>query len=65
MEATYKYYKKENFEEIKSQIKTLSDTVKKVKGEFCILWHNDSLSETHGWENWSPLFEEMIEIAKE
>lgn len=65
MEATYKYYKKENFDDLLSKLKALSDEVKKVKGEFCVVWHNDSLSETHGWENWSPLFEQMIEIAKE
>ena len=64
MEATYKYYKEENQEELLSQIVSLSDQVKKVKGEFCVVWHNDSLSETHGWEGWSLLFEKMIEVAK-
>tara|TARA_B100000508_G_scaffold140837_1_gene143746 strand:+ start:8179 stop:9480 length:1302 start_codon:yes stop_codon:yes gene_type:complete len=64
MEATYKYYKEENFDELIGQVKKLSGEVRRVKGEFSVLWHNDSLSEIHGWEGWSPLFEKMIQIAK-
>jgi len=45
------------------QIQTLVDEVKKVKGTFISLWHNESLSDQKRWEGWRRVYETLLEMA--
>ena len=63
MEATFKYYQPKNFEEIIELAASQIETIRKVKGEFCFLWHSDSLSETEEWKDWSSLYEKVVKLA--
>lgn len=65
MEATFRYYKNQSPEEALVAISQIIKELKAVKGEFCILWHNDSLSEHKDWIGWSTLFEQTLQIACE
>ncbi len=37
--------------------------VKKVKGTFIGLWHNESLSDSGSWQGWQKVFEQMTETG--
>ena len=39
----------------------LKDTVKKYKGTFVILWHNNNFN-VEEWEGYKDVYEELIEI---
>jgi hypothetical protein len=47
------------------QIRLLIDEVKKVKGTFISLWHNESLSDQKRWTGWRRVYEELLEMAVE
>lgn len=63
MEATFKYYQPKNFDEIIELASGQIETIRKVKGQFCFLWHSDSLSETEEWKDWSSLYEKIVKLA--
>jgi len=63
MESTYKYYHKLPLNQIIPEIRKLVHEVKKVRGTFISLWHNESLSEEMGWEGWRAVYEDLIESA--
>lgn len=60
MEATLKYYKGVGKEEAMSEFKLIIDEVKRVKGTFVPIWHNDSISDYGEWKGWRKIYEEMI-----
>jgi len=37
--------------------------VKRVNGTFCILWHNESISDKKPWEGWKDVYEEIIKAV--
>ncbi|MCF6169800.1 MAG: polysaccharide deacetylase family protein [Bacteroidales bacterium] len=45
------------------QIRVLVDEVKKVKGTFVSLWHNESLSDEKRWKGWRRVYEELLKMA--
>lgn len=63
MEATYKYYLPEDLTAFEQEIKRQVELIKSLKGEFCPLWHNDSISEMKEWKGWSYLYEFMVKEA--
>lgn len=65
MEGCFRYYKSMSPEEALESISGVISEVKKVKGQFCFLWHNDSLSEHGDWKGWSGLFEQTLDKARE
>jgi len=46
------------------EIEKIIKNVKKVKGLFVSLWHNESLGNTESWKNWKTTYEQMIQFAK-
>jgi hypothetical protein len=64
MDRTLKDYMKLNQEEALSGLKGLCYITKSVGGEFVMLWHNDSLSDTGEWKGWRTVFEQALEYAE-
>ena len=65
MEATLKYYMKVEPNNAIAAIKPLVDEIRKVKGTFYSLWHNESMSNNRNWNGWKDVYEEMVKIAVE
>lgn len=65
MEATIKYYFKEEHDQAFAYFKKYIDVVKEHNGTFVSLWHNDSLSEWGQWKGWKPVYERMINYLQE
>jgi hypothetical protein len=63
MDVTYRNYLKTGVRESFDQMRSLVDTVKSVNGELVSLWHNESLSETEGWNGWRGLYESFLEYV--
>ena len=61
MEATVKYYFKEDYDQAFPYFKEYIDKVKEHNGVFTSLWHNDSFSEWGQWKGWKSVYEKMIE----
>ena len=49
-----------NNKESLAKILELKNTVKSVNGTFVPLFHNETLSETNGWEGWSEIYKKMV-----
>lgn len=60
MDVSLKMYKMFSPEESKAYCKKIIDQVKMHDGELVILWHNSSLSELDGWEDWHEVLEYLI-----
>ncbi|MBW6482268.1 MAG: polysaccharide deacetylase family protein [Vicingaceae bacterium] len=60
MEATFLYYENKTPEQALKEIYQLIDEVKKVKGTFVSVWHNESLSDEGIWKGWKDVYEKMI-----
>lgn len=65
MDATFPTYLKCNAKEALSHIQTIMNNVKKVKGTFTSLWHNESMSGDAEWQGWEGLYEEMLMMKDE
>jgi hypothetical protein len=63
MEGTLKDYLHYSPHQALSIINDLMDEVKKVKGTFISLWHNESLSDQRRWKGWREVFKKMLEKA--
>jgi hypothetical protein len=63
MDGTLKDYMQLTPADAIGQIRYLIDEVKKVKGTFISLWHNESLSEQKRWKGWRRVYEELLEMA--
>ncbi len=64
MEGVFKFYKNYPTADIMAQIEALTNEVKKTKGTFISLWHNESLGTSRPWQGWREIYEQMIELAK-
>jgi len=64
MDGTLKDYKQLSANESLIIIKSLIEEVKKVKGTFISVWHNESLSDKKRWVGWRNVYEEMIKTCK-
>ena len=65
MEATYKYYHPAEPESILVEALKLAKEVRKVDGEFCFVWHSDSLSQLDPWQGWQNLLSDLLQSVKE
>jgi hypothetical protein len=63
MDVTLQHYQKLSPQEGLNTLKQIIDSVRAVDGVFIPLWHNHSLSNTHGWEGWREVYEEMVKYA--
>jgi len=60
MDVGLKDYNKLNAETASREIEKIIENVKKVKGLFVSLWHNESLGNKKKWKNWKITYEKMI-----
>ena len=65
MEATFKYYHPSEPESVLEEALKLAKEVRKVNGEFCFVWHSDSLSEMDPWQGWQNLLPDLLKSVKE
>ncbi|MBU8892757.1 MAG: polysaccharide deacetylase family protein [Bacteroidales bacterium] len=65
MDTTLNQYLKLNIDEAIDLIGEIINKVKKVKGTFISLWHNESLSDHGYWKGWEPVYKKMLEIIFE
>ena len=63
MDVTLQHYQKIPTHKALDELKKLVNAVRNVNGVFISLWHNHSLSNTHGWEGWREVYEEMVKYA--
>ncbi|MFT6815023.1 MAG: hypothetical protein ACJAZ3_000921 [Sphingobacteriales bacterium] len=63
MDTTLRAYQKLNPEEALFFSKSLIDSIKKVDGTFCCLFHNESLSNWGPWKGWQNLYEDVLDYC--
>ena len=63
MDGTLRDYMNIKPEDAADIINPLIDEIKKVKGEFISVWHNESFAENERWKGWRKVYEDMIEKA--
>lgn len=63
MDSTLKYYLFLSPDQAIEKIRMLLDEVKKVKGTFISVWHNESLSDEKQWKGWRRVYESLLEMA--
>jgi hypothetical protein len=63
MDGTLRDYMNIKPEDAASIINPLIEEIKKVKGEFISVWHNESFAENERWKGWRKVYEDMIEKA--
>lgn len=59
MDVTLKNYMKLDTTTAIDEVKRLANPVKQYGGEFCSLWHNESLGSLPEWRGWSDVYEAM------
>ena len=64
MDTCLMNYMKLNPGQAVEKITELVKQVKKVKGTFISLWHNESLSEWKEWKGWSEVYRQLLAVAK-
>jgi len=64
MDVTLTHYLKLSRKEAVEKISKIVNSVRAVHGTFVSLWHNESLSELHNPEEWTGIYEEMLNICK-
>ena len=57
MDGTLRDYLKLGIEESKTRIIKMVQLLKKMNLRYIAIWHNETLSETNGWEGWRAVYE--------
>lgn len=60
MDATLKNYLRFNKEQSIERVVELRKSIEKYGGHFCLLWHNESVSDFGQWKDWSTIFPEVL-----
>ncbi len=60
MDATYIHYLKFTTDEALNDLLQLKNTVKKYKGNFTVIWHNNTFEPTTNGLKWREVFEKII-----
>jgi len=60
MDTTFHAYLKYTPEQSLAAAKQLLQSVQAVKGVFCTLWHNESMSGYQEWKGWENIYEELL-----
>lgn len=63
MDSTFYYYKKSTVEEAWNSYRELLDEAVEMGGVISLLWHNQSLCESFGWQGWRGLYERVLDYA--
>lgn len=62
-ETTLRYKDKATIETVKEKAKAIIDEVKKYNGELVTVFHNETMGTASGWENWSQVYEDIVNLA--
>lgn len=62
MDVTLNQYLKLDVDDALIRINEIIEKVKRVKGTFVSLWHNESLSDHGHWKGWESVYMKMLEI---
>lgn len=65
MDVSLKHYLKLNQEQAIKKIEDLMLTVKKFRGEFISIFHNESLSDYDVWKGWRIVYEATLKMGSE
>src|SRR5690606_20860146 len=65
MDVSLKHYLRLDQKEAIQKIRELMDTVKKYRGEFISIFHNESLSDYDVWRGWRNVYEAMLTMVEE
>lgn len=60
MDVSLKSYMNLNLEQSEEVLMKLKENLEKVNGNFCILLHNESLSNYGEWKNWNEMFYKVL-----
>jgi hypothetical protein len=63
MDSTLYYYKKMSWDEAEKVYYQLLEELKTVGGVCSVLWHNQSLCESFGWQGWRGVYERVLDKA--
>lgn len=61
MDGTLLEYKAYDIETAKRVIALLAEEVKRYGGNFCCIWHNETIAEAGKWKGWGSVFEFTME----
>ncbi len=60
MDVMYKQFLGLNIEDTLALSEKIKSNLKSIKGQFCFVFHNESLSEHRGWQCWRKVFEKWL-----
>lgn len=64
MDGTLNDYLKLTIDEAKQKVFTLFQEVKNFGGEFCFIWHNETIGDYGRWKGWSDVFWYTLNLDK-
>lgn len=64
MDGTLNEYMKLSPEDAKKKIEALFLEVKEFGGDFCFIWHNETIGNYGIWKGWSEVFDYSISLCK-
>ncbi len=60
MDVVHKQFLKQTVEETITITENIEAQLKSIGGNFCLVFHNESLSEHRGWQGWKTVFEQWL-----
>jgi hypothetical protein len=63
MDTTLRKYMRLQPQEAMQEGRQLMDRIKAVNGQCLVVWHNETLSESDGWEGWRRVWEDQLEYG--
>lgn len=60
MDVVHKQFLKQNVEDTLAISEKIKQQIKSIGGNFCFVFHNESLSEHRGWQGWKAVFEQWL-----
>ena len=60
MDVTLKNYHGYSPAEARREVAWLAEPIRDLGGPFCLLWHNSSFADAHGWAGWKKMYYELV-----